>query len=322
MRICVFGAGAIGSLIGARLAASGAEVSLVARGPHLEAIRDRGLVLLEGDQRIETRPRATDDPVELGPQDHVIVALKAGSVPGAVGSIEPLLAEHTSIVTAQNGIPWWFFHSFPGELAGRRVESVDPGGRIWSTLGPERAIGCVVYPSCEVIEPGVVRHLDGERLMLGEPDGSSSPRIEEIAVVLDRAGFRAPVRRRIRDDIWLKLWGNVSFNPVSALTLATVEAIGAHAPTLAVVRALMEETAAVGRALGARFAVDVGKRIEWALGAGEHKTSMLQDLERGRELEVGALVGAVVELGRLVGVPTPTIDTVLALLDLRSRYAG
>jgi 2-dehydropantoate 2-reductase len=318
MRICVFGAGAIGSLIGARLAASGAEVSLVARGAHLDAIRRRGLVLLEGAHRIETRPRATDDPAQLGPQDHVIVALKASSVPDAVNAMAPLLERHTSIVTAQNGIPWWFFHAFPGELAGRRVESVDPGGRVWRALGPERAIGCVVYPSCEVIEPGVVRHLAGERLMLGEPDGSVTPRVEEIAAALHAVGFRAPVRRRIRDDIWLKLWGNVSFNPVSALTLATVEEIGAHAPTLAVVRAMMEETAAVARALGARFAVDVDKRIEWALGAGEHRTSMLQDLERGRPLEIDALVGAVVELGTLVSVPTPTIDAMLALLELRA----
>jgi 2-dehydropantoate 2-reductase len=294
-------------------------VSLVARGAHLEAIRERGLILLEGDRRIETRPRATDDPAELGPQDHVIVALKAGSVTDAVESIGPLLEPHTSIVTAQNGIPWWFFHGFPGELAGRRVETVDPGGRIWSTLGPERAIGCVVYPSCEVIEPGTVRHLGGERLMLGEPDGSATSRVQQIAAALHAVGFRAPVRRRIRDDIWLKLWGNVSFNPVSALTLATVEEIGAHAPSLGAVRAMMEETAAVARALGARFAVDVDKRIEWALGAGEHRTSMLQDLERGRPLETSALVGAVVELGTLVGVATPTIDTVLALLELRAN---
>jgi 2-dehydropantoate 2-reductase len=317
MRICVFGAGAIGSLIGARLAASGADVSLVARGAHLDAIRERGLVLLEGERRVEVRPRATDDPAELGPQDHVIVALKASAVPDSAPAMTPLLAAHTSIVTAQNGIPWWFFHRFTGELEGRRVESVDPGGRIWSTLGPQRAIGCVVYPSCEVTEPGVVRHLGGERLMLGEPDGSLTSRVAEIAAALHAGGFRAPVRRRIRDDIWLKLWGNVSFNPVSALTMATIAEIGAHAPSLAVVRAMMEETAAVARALGARIPIDVATRIEWALGAGEHKTSMLQDLERGRPLEIGALVGAVVELAGLVGVAAPTIEAVLGLLELR-----
>ena len=318
MRICVFGAGAIGSLIGARLAAAGVDVGLVARGAHLDAIREKGLVLIDGEARIEVKPRATDDPAELGPQDCVIVALKASSLPGAVDAMAPLLAARTSVVTAQNGIPWWFFHAFPGAWDGRRVESVDPGGRIWDALGPERAIGCVVYPSCEVIEPGVVRHLGGERLMVGEPDGSVTPRVEEIAAALAAAGFRAPVRRRIRDDIWLKLWGNVSFNPVSALTMATVGEIGAHAPSLAVVRAMMEEAAAVARALGARFPVDVTTRIEWALGAGEHKTSMLQDLERGRPMEIGALVGAVAELARLAGVATPTIDVVLGLLELRA----
>jgi 2-dehydropantoate 2-reductase len=357
MRICVFGAGAIGSLIGGRLALAGAEVSLVGRGAHLEAIRERGLVLLDGTggrsasvteaaeaesgeapaaaapdlaapgassrailrARATVRPRATADAGELGPQDHVIVALKAHSVPAAVASMAPLLGPATTIVTAQNGIPWWYFHRLPGDWEGRRLESVDPGGRIWESLGPERAIGCVVYPSCEVVEPGVVRHDWGQRLMLGEPDGSVTARVRELAAALEAAGFRAPVRRRIRDDIWLKLWGNVSFNPISALTLATLAAIGGHPPTLAVVRAMMEEARAVALRLGARFRVDVDTRIGWALAAGEHKTSMLQDLERGRRLETEARVGVVSELGRLVGVPTPTIDVVLALLELRVR---
>jgi 2-dehydropantoate 2-reductase len=318
MRICIFGAGAIGSLIGARLQAAGVDVGLVARGPHLEAIRERGLVLLEGDERTTVRPRATADPAELGPQDHVVVTLKTHSLPEAVDSIVPLLGENTSIVTAQNGIPWWYFHGLPGEWEGHRLESVDPGGRIWSTLGPERAIGCVVYPSCEVVEPGVVRHLGGERLMVGEPDGSVTARVAELAAALDAVGFRAPVRRRIRDDLWLKLWGNVSFNPVSGLTLATLAEIGEHPPALAVVRAMMEEAAAVGLRLGVQFPVDVDTRIGWALAAGEHKTSMLQDLERGRRMEIEGVVGVVAELGRLAGVATPTIDIVLGLLELRA----
>jgi 2-dehydropantoate 2-reductase len=322
VRICVFGAGAIGSLIGARLAAAGAEVSLVARGAHLEAIRERGLVLIEDGERTTSRPIATDRPAELGRQDHVIVALKAHAIPAAVDSMQPLLGEATTVVAAQNGIPWWFFHGFGGSFEGRRIESVDPGGRVWSGLGAWRAIGCVVYPSCEVVEPGVVHHLDGERLMLGEPDGSVTARVEEIAGMLTAAGFRAPVRGRIRDDLWLKLWGNVSFNPLSALTLATLGEIGAHAPTLAVVRTMMEEAEAVALALGTRLPVSVATRIEWALGAGEHKTSMLQDLERGRRLETDALVGAVAELGRLVAVATPTIDLVLGLLELRERVGS
>ncbi|HVR28817.1 MAG TPA: 2-dehydropantoate 2-reductase [Thermoanaerobaculia bacterium] len=322
MKICVFGAGAIGSLIGGRLAAAGADVSLVARGAHLDAIRDRGLVLLEGDERTTVHPRATSDPVELGPQDHVLVTLKAPALPAAVESMVPLLGPDTAVVTAQNGIPWWYFHALPGQWAERRLETVDPGCRIWDTLGPERAVGCVVYPSCEVVEPGVVRHLDGERLMLGEPTGARTARVEALAAALAAAGFRAPVRRRIRDDIWLKLWGNVSFNPVSALTLATLAGIGSHPPTLAVVRAMMEEARDVALRLGVRFAVDVDTRIGWALATGEHKTSMLQDLERGRRLETEALVGAVAELGRLVGRATPTIDAVLALLELRAGSRG
>jgi 2-dehydropantoate 2-reductase len=319
MRICVFGAGAIGSLIGARLAAAGAEVSLVARGAHLDAIRERGLVLIAAGERITVRPRATDDPAELGVQDYVLATIKAYSFPEVVDAMAPLLGSSTAVVTAQNGIPWWYFHALPGEWEGRRLQSVDPGGRIWDVLGPERAIGCVVYPSCEVIEPGVVSHQFGERLMLGEPDGSSTSRVEALARALGEAGFRAPVRPRIRDDIWLKLWGNVSFNPISTLTLATLAEIGAHAPTRAVVHTMMEEARAVALRLGVRFVVDVGTRIDWALDAGEHKTSMLQDLERGRRLELEALVAVVSELGRLVGTPTPTIDTVLALVELRAR---
>jgi 2-dehydropantoate 2-reductase len=318
MRICIFGAGAIGSLIGARLQAAGVDVGLIARGAHLDAIRERGLVLLEGEERTTVRPRATADPAELGPQDHVVVTLKTHSLPEAVDSMAPLLGEGTSIVTAQNGIPWWYFHALPGEWESHRLESIDPGGKIWSTLGPDRAIGCVVYPSCEVVEPGVVRHLGGERLMLGEPDGSVTSRVAELAAALDAVGFRAPVRRSIRDDLWLKLWGNVSFNPVSALTLATLAEIGEHPPALAVVRAMMEEAAAVARRLGVHFPVDVDTRIGWALAAGEHKTSMLQDLERGRRMEIEAVVGVVAELGRLVGVATPTIDAVLGLLELRA----
>jgi 2-dehydropantoate 2-reductase len=318
MRICIFGAGAIGSLIGARLAAAGADVSLVARGAHLDAIRERGLVLLEGDEQTTLRPRATGDPAQLGPQDHIVVTLKAHALPEAVDAMAPLLGAETTVVSAQNGIPWWYFHALPGEWEGHRLHSVDPGGRIWSTLGPERAIGCVVYPSCEVVEPGVVRHLGGERLMLGEPDGEVTARVTELAKALDAVGFRAPVRRRIRDDLWLKLWGNVSFNPVSALTLATLAEIGDHPPTLATVRAMMQEAAAVAQRLGARFPVDVDTRIGWALAAGEHKTSMLQDLERGRRMEIEALVGVVAELGRLVGAATPTIDVVLGLLELRA----
>jgi 2-dehydropantoate 2-reductase len=321
MKLCVYGAGAIGGYLGVELQRAGHEVSLIARGPHLEAIRKNGLTLLiEGERRV-ARVLASDDPAQAGPQDAVFLTLKAHSVPAVVDRIAPLLRADTSVVTAQNGIPWWYFFKLPGPWENRRVESVDPGGRIWETLGPERAIGSVVYPSCEIVEPGVVRHIDGRRIMLGEPDGSRSERIASLSKALTAAGFKAPVRDRIRDDIWLKLWGNVSFNPVSVLTGATLEQMAGDAPVRKVIRDMMAEAQAVAEKLGVRFSVDVDTRIGWAEDVGAHKTSMLQDLELGRPMEIDALVGSVSELGRLVGLETPTIDVVLAAVRLRARLA-
>ncbi len=317
MRVCIFGAGAIGCYLGVELDRVGVEVSMVARGAHLDAMRRNGVVLLSGDDKRVAPIAVSDSAADLGPCDAVIVALKAHSVPAAVGSMTPLLGDDTAVVTAQNGIPWWYFHTLPGPWEGRHLESVDPGGKIWDTLGPERAIGCVVYPSCEIVEPGVVRHLEGRRMMLGEPDDSRSERVVALAAAFGEAGFKAPVRRSIRDDIWLKLWGNVAFNPVSVLTGATLGEMGAHAPTRKVLRSMMEEAAAVATRLGARFAVDVEKRIDWGADVGAHKTSMLQDFERGRPLELGAVVGVVSELGRMVEAPTPMIDAVHALVQLR-----
>ena len=323
MKICIFGAGAIGGYLGARLLQhTSEEVTLVARGPHLEALTQRGLTLITDDGAVTVPVRSTDDPRELGPQDYVIVALKAPSVAGAIDSMLPLLDAGTVVVTAQNGIPWWYFHGIGGTFEGRRLESVDPGGGIWGALGAQRALGCVVYPSCEIVEPGVVRHLDGRRFMLGEPDGTKSERAVALSRALTAAGFKAPVRARIRDDIWLKLWGNVSFNPVSALTHATLEEMCADRDTRDLIRRIMLEAARIAEALGVELPVDVDKRIQWAADVGAHKTSMLQDLEHGRPMEIDALVGAVAELGRLTRVPTPTLDTVLALLKLRSKCAS
>jgi 2-dehydropantoate 2-reductase len=251
----------------------------------------------------------------------VFLTLKAHSLTEMAPRLGPLLGPDTAVVTAQNGIPWWYFFKLPGPWENRRVESVDPGGRIWETLGPERAIGSVVYPSCEIVEPGVVRHIDGRRIMLGEPDGSRSERIASLSKALTAAGFKAPVRDRIRDDIWLKLWGNVSFNPVSVLTGATLEQMAGDAPVRKVIRDMMAEAQAVAEKLGVRFSVDVDTRIGWAEDVGAHKTSMLQDLELGRPMEIDALVGSVSELGRLVGLGTPTIDVVLAAVRLRARLA-
>jgi 2-dehydropantoate 2-reductase len=322
MNICIYGAGAIGGYLGVELALSGASVTLIARGPHLEAIQKKGLTLLVGDETKLARVRATHDPAEAGPQDSVILTLKAHSVPPIVDKMAPLLGPATTVVTAQNGIPWWYFYRLPGPWENHCLESVDPGGRIARTLGAERAIGCVVYPSCEIVEPGVVRHIDGKRFMLGEPDGSRSERVTALSQALTAAGFKAPVRPRIRDDIWLKLWGNLSFNPVSVLTLATLEEMTRDSGVRTVIRDMMIEAQRVAEKLGVRFSVDVDTRIKWAGDVGAHKTSMLQDLETKRPMEIDALVTSVSELGRLVEVPTPTLDVVLALLTLRAQLAG
>ena len=322
MKICIYGAGAIGSYLGAELALNGFQVTLIARGPHLEAMRTRGLTLLvEGEKKV-VQVACTDDPAQVGSQDYVIITLKAHSVSPVVEQMVPLLGPETAVVTAQNGIPWWYFHKLKGPLEDQLLESADPGGRIWNVLGPERAIGCVVYPSCEIVEPGVIKHIQGKRFMLGEPDGSKSERVLALSEALMAAGLKAPVRPRIRDDIWLKLWGNVSFNPVSVLTLATLEQITADDGVRGVVRDLMTEAQGVAHALGVKFPVDVDKRIGWAGDVGAHKTSMLQDLESGRPMEIDALVGTVSEMGRLTRVPTPTIDVVLAMVRLRARVAG
>lgn len=316
MRVTVFGAGAIGGYLAAKLAAAGrVDLSLVARGPHLEAITSRGLTLIEDSRESTHRVRATADATALGPQDYILLTLKAHSISPALAAIAPLLGEHTAVVTMQNGVPWWYFHASGGSLEGTRLETVDPGGRIWDAIGPERVIGSVVYPATEVDAPGVVRHVDGNRFSLGEPDGSISERTQALAAELIAAGLKAPVRPDIRSEIWVKLWGNVAFNPISALTGSTLDAIVGDPGTRAVARAMMVEAQAIGEALGIRFPIEVDKRIDGAGKVGDHKTSMLQDLEHGRPMEIDAVVAAVQELGRLVQLPTPTIAIVLALIQ-------
>lgn len=322
MKVCIFGAGAIGGYLAVALAEGGADVSLVARGPHLSAIRDNGLTLRIGGEAKRIDVAAAEDPAALGPQDYVIVALKAHSVPAVAGRMPALFHDKTAVVTAVNGVPWWYFHGLDGPLAGTRLESVDPGGAQWEGIGPERAIGCVVYPACEVTEPGIVQHIEGDRFTLGEPDGEKTDRVAALAEAMRAGGLKAPVKPRIRDEIWVKLWGNLSFNPISALTGATLEQICADPGTRAVAKAMMQEGQAIGEKLGVRFAIDVEKRIDGAAAVGAHKTSMLQDLERGRPMEIDALVTAVQELGRLTETPTPTIDSILALVQQRGALAG
>lgn len=317
MKICVYGAGAIGGYLGAELARAGSDVTLVARGAHLAAMKRNGLTLLVGDERRVVPVRCTDDTAEVGPQDYVVLAVKAQAVAPALDSLRPLLGPGTAVVTAQNGILWWYTYGLAGPLANRHLESADPGGRIWRALGPQRAIGCVVYPSCEIVAPGVVRHLEGNRFMLGEPDGSRSARVVALAEAIAAAGLKAPVRDRIRDDIWFKLLGNATFNPVSVLTGATLVQMATDTQGRELIRRLMGEVVAVAEKLGVDFPMDVGKRIDGAAKVGGHKTSMLQDYEQGRPLELDALVTSVVELGRLAGVPTPALELVLDLVRLR-----
>ncbi len=321
MRICIYGAGAIGGYLGVQLALAGEDVSLIARGPHLAAMRRDGLrLLIDGEERV-AHPLCTDDPTEVGPQDFVIVTLKAHSVPAIVEPLQALLDDDTAVVTASNGVPWWYFYGLDGPWRDRRLESVDPGGVLWSSIGPQRAMGCVVYPAAEVEEPGVVRHVEGNRFSLGEPTGEKTERLGRLSQALKSAGFRAPTRS-IRNEIWVKLWGNLAFNPISALTLETLDVVASEVGTRAVARAMMVEAQAIGERLGARFAVDVDRRLDGGAAVGKHRTSMLQDLELGRPMEIDALVTAVQEMGRLVEVSTPTIDTVLALIRQRARVAG
>lgn len=322
MRIAIFGAGAIGGLLGVKLAQAGADVSFIARGPHLAAMQSRGVTLLSGGERITVHPRCLSDPAEAGVHDYVLVTLKAHSLPGAARQIAQLMGPESALVTAVNGVPYWYFYGLDGPWRDRRVTSVDPDGTLWQTLPPRQVIGAVVYPAAEVTEPGVIEHIYGDRFSLGEPDGSRSERVERLARLLIGAGLKAPVRLRIRDEIWVKLWGNLAFNPLSLLTGATLDRLTREPDLRGVARAMMVEARVVAEALGVRFAIDVEKRIAGAAEVGEHKTSMLQDLERGRPIEIDALLGAVVELGAVVGNRMPICEAVLALARERGRQAG
>ena len=322
MKICIYGAGAIGGYLGAELARAGADVSLVARGAHLTAMRQSGLKLLIGDETRVVQPRCTDNPAELGVQDFVIICLKAHSIPAVIGQMQPLLGPRTRIVTAVNGIPYWYFYKHGGAHEGATLESIDPGARQWRELGPERAIGCIVYPATEIEAPGVIRHVYGNHFPLGEPSGEITSDVKDLAAMFADAGLKAPVLDRIRDEIWLKLWGNVCLNPISALTHATLDVICSDPDTRTLSKAIMLETQAIAESFGVKFRIDVERRIEGARKVGAHKTSMLQDLERGRPMEIDPLVTVVQEMGRLTGIATPALDTVLALIAQRGKIAG
>ncbi len=318
MKVCIVGAGAIGGYLGAKLALAGETVTLIARGSHLSAIQKDGLklVMADGSSQVAHPALATSNIQEAGAQDVVILTVKAHSVPAIAPSLSTLYNPQTMVITAQNGIPWWYFRHHGGEYEGTRIQSVDAEGIVEAGIGVDRAIGCVVYPATEIIEPGVIKHIEGDRFTLGEIDGTKSDRIQLLAQTLKQAGFKAPIRNQIRTEIWIKLWGNVAFNPISALTGATLEDICRYPLTRELAREMMTEAQAIAESLGIKFGITLEQRINGAENVGAHKTSMLQDIEAGRPTEIDAIVGAVAELGKLTQIPTPHIDAIYASVKL------
>ncbi|MGW2347101.1 2-dehydropantoate 2-reductase [Streptomyces sp. NPDC001661] len=319
MKIAVVGAGAIGAYVGAALHRGGADVHLVARRDHLRAIQSEGVRVLSPRGDFTAHPHATDDPNEIGPVDYVFLGLKAHSYPSCGSLVAPLLGEHTALVAGQNGIPWWYFHRLTGPYEGRRIEAVDPGGATSKVLPPERAIGCVVYPATVIESPGVIRHLEGTRFSIGEPDGSVSRRCTELSEAMIAGGLKCPVERNLRDDIWIKLMGNAAFNPISALTRATMADMCRHPLTRTMVARVMEEILDIAARVGSTPEISIEKRLRGAEGVGAHKTSMLQDLEAGKQLELDAIVTAVVEMADITGAEAPTLRAIHAATDLLAR---
>lgn len=321
MRFAIYGAGAIGAYLGAKLAAAGEDVSLIARGPHLRALQEHGVRVRSPDGDFEAKPLATDDPREVGEVDYLVLAVKAHGLTAIAPLLAPLLGDATAVVPAQNGIPWWYFSRHGGPWEGTRLESADPGGVIAAHISPERIIGCVVYPAVAIVEPGVIEHTEGDRFSIGELDGSTSERCRALSTAIGRAGLRAPIRSNIREEIWVKLLGNSAFNPVSALTRASLAEIAADPDARALVQAMMEEIYGVAAELGIDIPVSIEARMAGAEAVGAHKTSMLQDVEAAKPLEVDGLVGTVLELGRMLGRPMPCTSAVYACAKLLGAKA-
>jgi 2-dehydropantoate 2-reductase len=321
MKIAIIGVGAIGGYVGIRLALAREDVTLIARGANLKALQTRGLRLQLADGTEEAAPhiRATADYAAAGPQDLVILALKAHQVAAVAPDVPKLFSPETVVIPMQNGIPYWYFYQHGGALAGTRVQSVDPTGEIGAHIPAARVIGCVVYPATELLSHGLIKHVEGNRFPVGEPDGTASARVKRVAECFTRAGLKSPILEDIRAEIWLKLWGNMTFNPISALARATLAGICQYPPSRALAAAMMSEAQSVAHKLGIAFRVPLEKRIAGAEKVGDHKTSMLQDLEAGRALEIDALLGAVVELARLTDTATPHLDAVHALTKLLAR---
>ena len=321
MKIAIIGAGAIGGYVGVKLALAGEDVTFIARGANLQAIRNNGmkLILSDGTGHVAAGVKATDDYAQAGQQDLVILAMKAHQVEAVADELPKLFGPDTTVVTMQNGIPFWYFHKHGGPLEGSKVRSVDHAGVLADKIPPSRVVGCVVYPAAELVAPGVVRHIEGDRFPLGELDGSSSERVNRISECFGRAGLKAPVLDNIRGEIWLKLWGNLTFNPISSLAHSTLVDICQFPLTRELATNMMREAQEVAHKLGIGFRVTLEKRIAGAEKVGKHKTSMLQDIEAGRAPEIDALTGSVMELGRLTQTATPHIDTVYALVKLLAR---
>jgi 2-dehydropantoate 2-reductase len=321
VKIAIIGCGAIGGYVGARLALAGEQVTFMVRGANLEAVRAHGVRLIasDGSEEVAREVSATREYGEPGAQDVVILAVKAHQLDAVATDVPRLFGAHTAVVTMQNGIPYWYFHEHGGALAGTVLHSVDPTGQVSRNIPAARVIGCVVYPAAELVAPGVVRVIEGDRFPVGELDGTSSERVTRIGQCLAGARLKSPVLSDIRSEIWLKLWGNLTFNPISALTRATLVDICQCAPTRELAVAMMTEAQTVAHKLGITFRVPLERRIAGAEKVGKHKTSMLQDVEAGRPLEIEALLGSVVELARLTETPTPHIDTVYALSHLLAR---
>ena len=322
MKIVIAGAGAIGGYIGAKLAKAGADVVLFARGPHLRAMEERGVRVISPDGDFEVKPQVTGDLATIGKADVVFLGVKAHGLTTLAPTLRPLLGPDTVVVSTQNGIPWWYFQGIGGELDGLRLERVDPGGVIAASIEPRRVVGSLAYFATDIVEPGLIRHTEGNKISFGEPDGTRSERARRIAAPLIAAGFRCPINQRFRHEVWVKLLGNVAFNPISALTRGTLEELARDPDVSSVVRALMAETEAVAAKLNIELPISIDQRLAGAEKVGAHKTSMLQDFEAGRPLEIEAIVGAVVELGERLGVPMPATRTVYAcarMLDSKAR---
>jgi len=322
MKICIYGAGAVGGLLAGRLAQAGHEVSVVARGAHLTAIRTNGLRVSSGESENLFKVKAEDNPARVGPQDYVIVAVKGQSLPEVAAGIAPLLGPDTSVVTAMNGVPWWFFDRLAFGEGKLRLESLDPGGKIGAAMPTSRIVGCVVHLAASTPEPGLIRHSMGRRLILGEPGGKNTARTQEIAAALQAAGFEAEASEFIEKEFWVKLIGNMSFNPVSALTLATADRLIADASVKAYMVAVMRECLAIGRAVGVDAAIEPEARIDMARKLGVFKTSMQQDMEAGKKLEIDGLLTGTLEIARKAGVAAPFTDSLLGLVRLRAASSG